>query len=124
VSVPTRGAAVTSTKIVELTGAEKAQCVFWIEETRSAMQVQRFHTHCNRNPPSRTSVYEWHRNCVCTGCCVTHAKKTGRPSVNNKTGEELRRSFSKVRENQQHMQATNWVCHNQPFRKCYGNVCN
>jgi hypothetical protein len=79
VSVPTRGATITSTKMAELTGAEKAHCVFWFEETRSATQVQRrFRTRYIRNLPSITSIYEWNRNfvrtrcvCVCVCVCVT-----------------------------------------------------
>lgn len=57
--MPTRGAAVTSTKMVELTGAKKkAYYVFLFEETRSGKQVRRFRTRHIKKPPRWNSAYE------------------------------------------------------------------
>ena len=40
------------------TGAERARCVFWFEETKSATQVQRnFRTKYRKEPPSRPTLY-------------------------------------------------------------------
>jgi hypothetical protein len=39
------------------TGAERARCVFWFEETKSATQVQRkFRTQYRKEPPSRPTI--------------------------------------------------------------------
>jgi hypothetical protein len=53
---------------------EGARCVFWYEETKSATQVRRkFHTQYPKEPPSRLTIYSWHKNFVETGCSVRHA---------------------------------------------------
>ena len=76
------------------TGAERARCVFWFEETKSATQVQRkFRTKYRKEPPSRPTIYSWHTNFVQTGCSVRHAKSPGRPCVSDATVEQLRESF-------------------------------
>ncbi|KDR17427.1 CUG-BP- and ETR-3-like factor 2 [Zootermopsis nevadensis] len=52
------------------TGAERARCVLWFEETKSATMVQRnFRTQYGKDPPSRPTIYSWHKNFVETGCC-------------------------------------------------------
>jgi hypothetical protein len=55
--------ATTSTPAVEMkmstfTGAERAHCVFWFEETKSTTQVQsKFRTLYCKGPPSRPTIY-------------------------------------------------------------------
>ncbi|PNF19367.1 hypothetical protein B7P43_G06707 [Cryptotermes secundus] len=72
------------------TGAECARCVFWFEETESATQVQRkFCTQYRKEPPSRPTVYSWHKNFVQTGCSV----RLARPRVSDATVEQIRESF-------------------------------
>jgi len=81
-------------KMATFTGAERARCVFWFEETKSATQVQRkFRTKYRKEPPSRPKIYSWHTNFVQTGCSVHHAKSPGRLCVSDATVEQLRESF-------------------------------
>jgi len=81
-------------KMATFTGAERARCVFWFEETKSVTQVQRnFRTKYRKEPPSRPKLYSWHTNFVQTGCSVRHAKSPGRPCVSDATVEQLRESF-------------------------------
>jgi hypothetical protein len=45
-------------KMDTFTGAERAHCVFWFEETKSATQVQRkFCAQYRKEPPSRPTIY-------------------------------------------------------------------
>ncbi|PNF26049.1 hypothetical protein B7P43_G06405 [Cryptotermes secundus] len=75
-------------------GAEHARCVFWFEETKYATHVQRkFCTQYRKEPPSRPTIYSWHKNFVQTGCSVCHAKPLGRPRVSDATVEQIRESF-------------------------------
>jgi hypothetical protein len=62
----------------------KAQCVAWLIETKSDIQVQKnFRTTVNKDTPSSPSIRRWHKNFVETGSVsVTH--HSGRP----KTSEE------------------------------------
>jgi hypothetical protein len=63
------------TKMASFTGAECARCVFWFEETKSVTYVQRkFRTQYLKEPPSRPTIYSWHKNFVKTACSVCHAK--------------------------------------------------
>ncbi|PNF19071.1 hypothetical protein B7P43_G11300 [Cryptotermes secundus] len=76
------------------TGAERAFCVFWFEETKSATQAQRkFCTQHRKEPPSRPTIYSWHKNFVQTRSSVCHAKPPGRPRVSDATVEQIRESF-------------------------------
>ncbi|PNF27089.1 hypothetical protein B7P43_G08552 [Cryptotermes secundus] len=76
------------------TGAERVRCVFWFEETKSATQVQRkFRTQYRKEPPSRPTIYSWHKNFIQTGFSVRHAKSPGRPRVSDATVEQIRESF-------------------------------
>jgi hypothetical protein len=77
-----------------VTGAERARCVYWFEETKSATQVQqKSYTQCRKQPPSRPTVYLWRKNFVQTGCSVSHEKSPGRPCASDATVEQLRGSF-------------------------------
>jgi transposase len=81
-------------KMATYTGEERANCVFWFEETKSATQVQReFRTQYRKDPPSRPTIYSWHKTFVETGCSVRHGKSPGRPCVSDATVEQLRESF-------------------------------
>ncbi|PNF20647.1 hypothetical protein B7P43_G03034 [Cryptotermes secundus] len=76
------------------TGAERARCVFWFEETKSVTQVRRkFRTQYHKEPPSRPTVYSWHKNFVQTGCSVRLAKPPGRTRVSDATVEQIRENF-------------------------------
>jgi transposase len=76
------------------TCVEHVRYVFWFEETTSATQVQRkFRTQYRKEPPSRPTIYSWHKNFVETGCSVRHAKSPGRPRVSDATVEQVRDSF-------------------------------
>jgi hypothetical protein len=78
------------------TGAKRARCVFWSEETKSATQVKRkFRIQYLKEPPSRPTFYSWHKNFVETGCSVRHAKSPGRPCVSDATVEQLE-SFVRI----------------------------
>jgi transposase len=78
------------------TGPERASCVFWFEETKSATQVQRkFRAQYSKEPPSRPTIYSWHKNFVETGCSVLHAKSPGRPSVSDAKVEQILESFDR-----------------------------
>jgi hypothetical protein len=47
------------------TGPERACSVFWSEETKSATQVERkFRIQYRKEPPSRPTIYSWHKNFV------------------------------------------------------------
>uniref|UniRef100_A0A1B6IPZ7 DUF4817 domain-containing protein n=1 Tax=Homalodisca liturata TaxID=320908 RepID=A0A1B6IPZ7_9HEMI len=70
-SSATASASFVCTKMATFTGAERARCVLLFHETNSATSVQRrFRTEYGRDPPSRPSIYSWHKNFVETGCCV------------------------------------------------------
>lgn len=76
------------------TGPERASCVFWFEESKSATTVQRnFRTKYAKNPPCRPTIYEWHKCFVETGCSVKHKKSSGRPSTSDEVVEQVRQSF-------------------------------
>ena len=86
-------AAVTS-KMAAFTGPERASCVFWFEESKSATTVQRnLCTKYTKDPPSRPKIYEWHKCFVETGCSVKHTKSSGRPSTSAEVVEQVRQSF-------------------------------
>jgi hypothetical protein len=77
-------------KMATFTGAKRARCVFWFEDTKSATQVQRkFRTNYRSGPTS----YSWHKNFVETGCSVHHARSPGCPCVSDATVKQLRESF-------------------------------
>ena len=81
-------------KMADFTGAERAKCVLWYENSQSATTVQRnFRTHYHKRPPTRPTIYSWHRNFIASGCSVTHNKSPGRPSVSDATVEQVRESF-------------------------------
>ncbi|KAG8260407.1 hypothetical protein J6590_097769 [Homalodisca vitripennis] len=81
-SSATVSASFVCTKMATLTGAERARCVLLFHETNAATSVQRrFRTEYGRDPPSRPSIYSWHKNFVETGCCVRHEISPGRPQV-------------------------------------------
>ncbi|KAG8268281.1 hypothetical protein J6590_030659 [Homalodisca vitripennis] len=72
------------------TGPERASCVFWFEESKSATTVQRnFRTKYAKDPPSRPTIYEWHSCFVETGCSVKHKKSSGRPSTSDEVVEQI-----------------------------------
>jgi transposase len=82
--------------MADFIGSERASCVFWFEETKSAIQVQRkFRAQYSKQPPSRPTIYSWHKNFVETGCSVLHAKSSGRPSVSKVTVEQIKESFDR-----------------------------
>jgi hypothetical protein len=60
----------------------------------SATQVQRiFRTQYHKEPPSRPTIYSWHKNVVETRCSVCHAKSCGRACFSDATVEQLKESF-------------------------------
>ncbi|PNF13977.1 hypothetical protein B7P43_G08668, partial [Cryptotermes secundus] len=64
------------------------------KETKSATQVQRkFRTQYRKEPPSRPTIYSWHKNFVQTGCSVRHAKPPGWPRVSDATVEQILESI-------------------------------
>jgi hypothetical protein len=78
-------------EIAIFNGAERARCMFWFEEMKSATQAQRkFRTQNRKEPPSMRTIYSWHKN---FGCSVRHTKSPGRPCVSDATVEQLRESF-------------------------------
>jgi hypothetical protein len=69
----TASAPAVNIKMVTFTGAESARCVYWFEETESATQVKRkFRTQYSKEPPSRPTIYSWHKNFVETGYLPTN----------------------------------------------------
>ena len=110
-------------KMATITGAERAPCVFWFEETKSATQVQRkFRTKYRKEPPNRPTIYSWHTNFVQTGCSVRHAKSPGRPCVSDATVEQLRESFVRVHESQRDLRLGKLVFQILLCGECYENV--
>jgi transposase len=90
----TASATADEIKMDNFTGAERARCVFWFEETKSARQVQRkFRAQYRKEPPSGPTIYSWHKNFVETGCSVRHTKPPTRSRVSNATAEK-RKSIS------------------------------
>lgn len=78
------------------TDAECARCVLLFHETNSALSVQRrFHMEYGKDPPSRPTIYSWHKNFVETGCSVRHEKSPGRPQVSDAVVEQIRESFAR-----------------------------
>ena len=78
------------------TGAERARCVLWLHETNSATSVQRrFRNEFGKDPPSRPTIYSWHKTFVETGCSVRHVKSPGRPRVSDAVVEQVRESFAR-----------------------------
>jgi hypothetical protein len=64
-NIATASAPAVEIKMATFTGAERARCVFWFEETKSATQVQRkFRTQYRKEPPSRPTIYSWHNHFV------------------------------------------------------------
>ena len=109
-------------KMDTFTGAERARCVFWFEETKCATQVQRkFCTKYCKEPPSRPTIYSWHTNFVQTRCSVCHAKSPGRPCVSDATVEQLRESFE-VHESQRDVRLGKLVFQMLLCGECYENV--
>ena len=50
------------------TSQEKKQCVSWFIETKSDVQTQRkYRTKYGIDPPSRPSIYRWHKKFIETG---------------------------------------------------------
>jgi hypothetical protein len=79
-------------------GAERARCVFWFEQTKSATEVQsKFRTQYHKEPPSMPTIYSWYNNFIETGCSVPHAKSPGRTCVREATVQQLRGSFVRTR---------------------------
>ncbi|KAG8264715.1 hypothetical protein J6590_004732 [Homalodisca vitripennis] len=74
----------SASDMAAFTGPERASCVFWFEESKSATTVQRnFRTKYAKDPPSRPTIYEWH------SCFV----ETGRPSTSDEVVEQVRQCF-------------------------------
>ena len=50
------------------TPQDKTLCVSWFIETKSDVQTQRkYRTKYRRDPPSRPSIYRWHKKFIETG---------------------------------------------------------
>jgi hypothetical protein len=76
------------------TGAGRTRCVLWFEETKSAAQIEmKVCTRYRKEPPSRPTIYSWHKNFVQPGCSVRDNKSPDRPCVSDATEEQLRESF-------------------------------
>jgi hypothetical protein len=86
----TASAPAVEIEMATLTGVERALFVFWLEEKKSSTQVERkFRTQYRKEPPSRLTIYSWHKNFLKTGFSVLHAKSPGRPRVSDATVEQL-----------------------------------
>jgi hypothetical protein len=110
-------------KMATFTGAEYALCVLWFEETKSATEVQRkFCAQYRKGPPSKPTIYSWHKNFVETGCSMSHAKSPGRPCVSDTTVEQLRRALFEVHESQCDMRLGKLVFQMLPCDECYENI--
>ena len=47
---------------------EKTQCVSWFIETKLDVQTQqKYRTKYGKDPPSRPSIYQWHKKFIETG---------------------------------------------------------
>ena len=47
---------------------KRRQCVSWFIETKSDVQTQqKYRTKYGRDPPSRPSIYRWHKKFIETG---------------------------------------------------------
>ncbi|GBM49675.1 hypothetical protein AVEN_262475-1 [Araneus ventricosus] len=82
--------------ILKLTSpSEKANCVGWYFESKSIVKVQRnFHTKFNKPPPSRNSIFSWHKKFLETGS-VLDKPRSGRPSTSDSDVEQIREAFTR-----------------------------
>ena len=77
-----------------VTPQEKAQCVSWFIETKSDVQTQRrYRTKNGKDPPSRSSIRQWHKNFMEIGS-VLDAVRSGRPRTSAENIERVRQTFS------------------------------
>jgi hypothetical protein len=72
---------------------ERALCVGWLFETKSATQTQRNHrTQLNKQPPSDYAIRDWQRRFLETGS-VHDRKRSGRLGVSDECVERICASF-------------------------------
>ena len=77
-----------------VTPQEKAQCVSWFIEIKSDIQTQqRYRTKNGKNPPSHSSIRQWHKKFMETGS-VLDAVRSGRPRTSAENIECVRQAFS------------------------------
>ena len=72
-----------------VTPQEKAQCVSWFIETNSDVQTQQRHrTKNGKDPPSCSSICQWHKNFMETGSELD-AVRSGRPRTSAENIEHV-----------------------------------
>lgn len=77
------------------TEVEKAFCVLEFARSASATDVQRkFRSAYKKDPPSRKTIYAWHKKFVTTGCLCDRVR-SGRPTVSAEDVERVRKTFTK-----------------------------
>jgi transposase len=75
------------------TKQEKAFCVLDYAQSKSVTTVQRNFRRCfGKDPPSRKSIYDWHRKLETTGC-LRQRKTLGRPRVSEENVQRIRQAF-------------------------------
>ena len=78
-----------------ITSQQKAQCVLWFAETKSATMVQReFRNHYHIKPPTRASLYRWKKQFKETGS-VEGKKSSGRPQTLSTDVQRVRQAFER-----------------------------
>ena len=78
-----------------VTPQEKAQCVSRFIETKLDVQTQRrYKTKNGKDPPSRSSICQWHKNFMETGL-VLDAVRSGQPRTSVKNIKRVRQTFSR-----------------------------
>jgi hypothetical protein len=75
------------------TKQEKAFCVLDYAQCQSVTTVQRnFRRRFGKDPPTRKSIYDWHRKFETTGC-LCKKKSPGRPPVSEENVQRIRQAF-------------------------------
>jgi transposase len=75
------------------TKQEKASCVLDYAQCKSVTTVQRnFRRRFGKDPPTRKSIYDWHRKFEATGC-LCKGKSPGRPRVSEENVQRIRQAF-------------------------------
>jgi transposase len=78
------------------TEQEKAFCVLDYAQCKSVTTVQRnFRRRFGKDPPTRKSIYNWHRKFETTGC-LCKGKSPGRPCISEENVQRIRRAFLRI----------------------------
>lgn len=77
------------------TPQQKAKCVLWFNESKSATQVQRtFRNVYHQDPPTRQSIYRWMKQFKDTGS-VAKKKSPGRPPTSVENVQRVKQAFER-----------------------------